>query len=106
VSYLTRRQATQYLRDKGLRVSDSRLGWMARKGTGPQFRYLGLHPVYTAADLDTWLETRKAGGRLEAFLQVKRLPLGPLTRTSHPRGPRPRRRRNQPASDLTPSPPT
>src|SRR5215510_13143525 len=100
MDYLTRKQATAYLRKKGLRVADSRLGWMARKGTGPQFRYLGLHPVYTGADLDTWIETRKAGGRLEAFLQVKRLPLGPLTRTSRPRGPR--RPRKHPPPSLSP----
>src|SRR5262245_57875105 len=83
VKYLTRKQATAYLREKDLPVADSHFG------TGPQFRYLGAHPVYTAANLDAWIETRrKAGGRLEAFLQVKRLRLGPLTRTSTQRRPR------------------
>jgi hypothetical protein len=87
--YLTRKQATVYLRKKGLHITDSHLGWGARVGTGPQFRYLGTHPVYTEADLDAWIETRrKAGGRLEAFLQIKRLRLGPLTRTSTQRRPR------------------
>jgi hypothetical protein len=87
--YLTRKQATAYLRKKGLHLADSHLGWGAKAGTCPQFRYLGTHPVYTAKDLDAWIETRrKAGGRLEAFLQIKRLRLGPLTRTSTQRRPR------------------
>ena len=107
MKYLTRKQATEYLRErdvtvgKGLTVhpvSDGYLRSVAAAGTGPQFRYLGLHPVYTKEDLDAWIEARR-GSRLEAFLQHKRLPLGPLTRTSRPRGPR--RRRKQPASDST-----
>jgi hypothetical protein len=107
VKYLTRKQATEYLRErdvtvgKGLTVhpvSDGYLRSVAAAGTGPQFRYLGLHPVYTKEDLDAWIEARR-GSRLEAFLQHKRLPLGPLTRTSRTRGPR--RRRKQPASDST-----
>jgi len=107
VNYLTRKQATEYLREqgvtvgkgsKGRTVADGYLGYAAVAGIGPQFRYLGLHPVYTKEDLDAWIEARR-GSRLEAFLQHKRLPLGPLTRTSRPRGPR--RRRKQPASDST-----
>jgi len=46
VKYLTRKQATAYLREKDLPVADSHLAHVARVGTGPQFRYLGLHPVY------------------------------------------------------------
>jgi len=96
VKYLTRKQATAYLREKDLSVADSHLAHVARVGTGPQFRYLGAHPVYTAADLDAWIETRrKAGGRLEAFLQVKRLRLGTLTRTSTQRRPRTPRERTR-----------
>jgi hypothetical protein len=85
--YLTRRQATAYLDKKGETVSGSYLATAATSGTGPLFRYLGTHPVYTAKDLDAWIETRKRS-RLEAFLQFSRLRLGPLTRTSHPRRPR------------------
>src|SRR6516225_5846151 len=70
VERLTRKQATAYLRKKGLHLADSHLGWGAKAGTGPRFRYLGTHPVYTAKDLDAWIETRrKAGGRLEAFFR-------------------------------------
>ena len=98
MKYLTRKQATAYLHENGVTVADSYLAQGARLGTGPQFRYLGLHPVYTEADLDAWIKTRReAGGRLEAFLQIKRLQLGPLTRTSTQRRPR-----KQPASDLSP----
>ena len=96
MKYLTRKQATEYLRERGVTVgkgvtvhpvSNGYLRSVAAAGTGPQFRYLGLHPVYTKEDLDAWIEARR-GSRLEAFLQHKRLPLGPLTRTSRPRRPR------------------
>src|SRR5262249_23457105 len=76
MKYLTRKQATAYLRENGITVSDSYLGWGARVGTGPQFRYLGKHPVYTKRDLSAWSEARKAGA-LEAFLQRTRLRPGP-----------------------------
>jgi len=112
VNYLTRKQATEYLREqgvtvgkgsKGRTVADGYLGYAAVAGIGPQFRYLGLHPVYTKEDLDAWIATRR-GSHLEAFLQLKRLRLGPPTHTSRPRRPRrPRRRRSQPASDSTAS---
>ena len=104
MKYLTRKQATAYLHENGVTVADSYLAQGARLGTGPQFRYLGLHPVYTEADLDAWIEARKAaGGVLEAFLQREHLRLGPPTRTarrdpgrSHP-GPR----RKRTASDFS-----
>ena len=99
MKYLTRKQATAYLRENGITVSDSYLGWGARVGTGPQFRYLGKHPVYTKRDLSAWSEARKAGV-LEAFLQRTRLRLGPPTRTARhypARGPR----RKRTASDLS-----
>ena len=102
LKYMTRREATGYLRENGIAVCDGYLAQGARLGTGPQFRYLGLHPVYTQADLDAWIEARKAGV-LEAFLQREHLRLGPPTRTarrspgrSHP-GPR----RKRTASDLS-----
>src|SRR5262249_45828422 len=76
MKYLTRKQATAYLRENGITVSDSYLGWGARVATGPQFRYLGKHPVYPKRDLSAWSEARKAGV-LEAFLQRTRLRLGP-----------------------------
>jgi hypothetical protein len=98
--FLTRKQATEYLREKGEPIADGYLGWAAVAGTGPLFRYRGLHPVYTEADLDAWHEARREGC-LEAFLQFKRLPLGQPTRTA-----RKRRRRKQTTADLTPSPPT
>ena len=99
MKYLTRKQATEYLRERGVTVgkgvtvhpvSNGYLRSVAAAGTGPQFRYLGLHPVYTKEDLDAWIEARR-GSRLEAFLQHKRLPLGQPTRTSRRR----RRRRKQ-----------
>jgi hypothetical protein len=95
MKYLTRKQAAEYLREKGetvrgVPVKDGYLRYAARAGIGPQFRYRGLHPVYTEADLDAWIEARREGC-LEAFLQFKHLPLGQPTRTC-----RRRRRRKQP----------
>src|SRR5215831_15942027 len=78
MKYLTRKQATAYLHENGVTVADSYLAQGARLGTGPQFRYLGLHPVYTKVDLDAWIEAKKAGV-LEAFLQRNRC------RSAHPR---------------------
>src|SRR5262249_23624782 len=94
--YLTRRRATAYLRANGITVADSYLGCAACDGFGPQFRYLGKHPVYLKADLDAWIKIRK-GSRLDAFLWVqgKRLRLGPPTRST-----RKNRRRKQSNSDL------
>src|SRR5262245_38521953 len=107
MKYFTRRQARAYLHENGVTVSDSYLSQGARLGTGPQFRYLGLHPVYTKKDLDTWIKARKAGA-LEAFLQRNRLPLGPPTRTARhdPARSHPGPRRKRTASALTSSPPT
>ena len=102
MKYLTRKQATVYLRKRGLSLADSYLAQGARLGTGPQFRYLGKHPVYTAGDLDAWIEARKAGV-LEAFLQRNRLPLGPPTRTARrdPTRSHPGPRRKRTASDFS-----
>jgi len=96
MKYLTRKQARAYLHEKGETVSGGYLGNAAANGTGPEFRYLGSHPVYTKKDLDAWIEARKRSC-LEAFLQRGHLRLGPPTRTSrrcpgrsHP-GSRPKR---------------
>ena len=105
MKYLTRRQATAYLRDNGITIADSYLAQGARLGTGPQFRYLGKHPVYTKRGLDAWIEAKKAGV-LEAFLQRQRLRLGPPTRTARRDPGRSHPRRKRTASDLTSSPPT
>jgi len=43
MKYLTRKQARAYLRENGVTVSDGYLAQGARLGTGPRFRYLGLH---------------------------------------------------------------
>ena len=103
MKYLTRRQATGYLRENGITISDGYLAQGARLGSGPQFRYLGKHPVYTKADLDAWIEVKKTGV-LEAFLQRERLRLGPLTRTARRDPARSHPRRKRTASDLTSSP--
>ena len=102
MKYLTRKQATAHLRENGITISDSYLAQGARLSTGPQFRYLGKHPVYTEADLDTWIEARRAaGGVLGAFLQREHLRLGPLTRTARRDPARSHPRRKQSTSDIS-----
>jgi len=56
--YYGRRQATEYLRSKGLAIGDQYLTQQAGKGTGPLFRYSGKHPLYIESDLDDWIESR------------------------------------------------
>ena len=103
LKYMTRREATGYLRENGITISDGYLAQGARLGSGPQFRYLGKHPVYTAGDLNAWIEAKKAGV-LEAFLRREHLRLGPPTRTARrdPRRSHPRRKRTASALSLPP----
>jgi hypothetical protein len=58
MKYLTRKQATEYLRENGIIVGDGFLAHEAVTGEGPQFRYSGRHPLYTEPDLDAWIESR------------------------------------------------
>jgi hypothetical protein len=58
VQYLNRKQATTYLRERGIPCGDNFLAHQAVDGTGPEFRYSGKHPVYTEAALDEWIEAR------------------------------------------------
>jgi hypothetical protein len=54
--YLNRKQATDWLRNRGLNVGDYFLAREAVLGTGPQFRYSGRKPLYVEEDLAAWLE--------------------------------------------------
>jgi len=82
MKYLTRKEAAAYLRKHGLACGHLRLSHLAMTGEGPQFRYWGRFPIYTEDDLDAWIRARLDGAP---------------TRTT-----RPRRRREQPTSDLSP----
>jgi hypothetical protein len=57
VRYYSRRQATNYLREKGVPLGNNRLATLASDGSGagPRFRYAGKYPLYTEEDLDDWI---------------------------------------------------
>lgn len=59
VYYLRRDQAAQYIRDVwGIPCSPTWLAKLAVVGGGPVFRKAGRFPIYSAADLDAWAESR------------------------------------------------
>ena len=58
MAYLTDKSATEHIRKKGIPAGDNFLGKAASSGTGPTFRYSGRYRVYTAEDLDAWIEAR------------------------------------------------
>lgn len=56
---LRRTEASRYLREvHGVPVAPSTLAKLAVHGTGPIFRKLGAIPLYSPADLDTWIRSR------------------------------------------------
>ena len=87
MKYLTRKQATAYLRENGVTSGDFLLAHLAVTGEGPQFRYWGRRPIYSEQDLDAWIESRlsppvRSRRALEAQLSATdgEPPLGPPTR--------------------------
>ncbi len=59
VYYLRRDQAAQYIRDVwGIPCSPTWLAKLAVVGGGPVFRKAGRFPIYSAADLEAWAESR------------------------------------------------
>ena len=60
-TYLRRRQAAAYLRDKGARCSEKYLAKLACIGGGPVYRLYGRTPLYTAEDLDAYFRDRISG---------------------------------------------
>src|SRR5258705_12757039 len=91
VQYLNRKQATAYIRERGIPCGDNFLAHQAVDGTGPQFRYSGRHPIYVEEDLDAWIEARltapvRSPSEAAAALPSKSKepdfnpPLGPPTR--------------------------
>ena len=57
-SYLTRREAASYVKEKGLPCAASTLAKRATIGGGPSFRKFGRNVVYTPEALDAWIEAR------------------------------------------------
>jgi hypothetical protein len=57
-TYLTRRQAAEYLTKKGLPISWRTLQKLATTGGGPRYRLFGNKAVYLPAELDAWAEAK------------------------------------------------
>jgi hypothetical protein len=55
VEWLRESHAIEYLRGKGLPVSDTFLRDQNRKGQGPACRYLGVLKLYAPSELDRWV---------------------------------------------------
>lgn len=56
--YLTRAEAAGYLNERGLPITKNTLQKMATTGGGPVYRLFGTRTVYTASDLDAWVEQK------------------------------------------------
>jgi hypothetical protein len=54
-TYLTRAQATEYIRSKGYGIGAGYLPYIASKKQGPPYKYLGQTAIYLIADIDAYL---------------------------------------------------
>ena len=54
-SYLTRDQATAYIRSKGYTITDRYLQGLAVRRLGPPYTLFGPRAIYTTHDIDAWL---------------------------------------------------
>lgn len=57
-SYLTRDEASEYLKQHGLTVSPNTLQKYATVGGGPDYQIFGNKAVYTTVSLDRWVEEK------------------------------------------------
>lgn len=55
---MDRREAVQFLKDRGLITTHGTMQKYASIGGGPVFRKFGHRVVYFAADLEAWIESR------------------------------------------------
>jgi hypothetical protein len=53
--WLTERQATQYLIDKGLPIKKRYLKDQRARGKGPPCKYFGVHALFAPPELDRWI---------------------------------------------------
>ncbi len=60
---LTRREAADFLNERGYRVAPSTLAKYATVGGGPVFESFGRRPLYKPADLMAWVATKSTGPR-------------------------------------------
>ena len=60
---LGRREAAQFLTERGYRTAPATLAKLACIGGGPTFHSFGRKPLYREADLIAWAEARTTGPR-------------------------------------------
>lgn len=58
IAYLSRSQASEYLRSRGIACATSTLSKMVTVGGGPPVHHFGRTPLYLRQDLDLWIEKR------------------------------------------------
>lgn len=56
--YLTRIEASDYCKSRGVPVEKNTLQKYATIGGGPNYRKFGNRALYTEADLDSWIASR------------------------------------------------
>lgn len=61
--YLSRKQASAHLAERGLPVAAATLAKLAVVGGGPEFHKFGRFPRYTPEALDAWAATKLSGPR-------------------------------------------
>lgn len=54
----SRREAAQYLNNKGIPTTESTLATLASRGGGPAFSKFGARALYSADDLDAWVDAK------------------------------------------------
>lgn len=52
--------ATQHVRDRGIRLGDGGLKDLAHRGRGPRYVIVNGRALYTVADLDAWIAEQAA----------------------------------------------
>jgi hypothetical protein len=60
---LNRKDAAQYLTERGYKTAPTTLAKLACLGGGPSFRSFGRKPLYREADLLAWAHARTTGPR-------------------------------------------
>jgi hypothetical protein len=58
-----RKEAAQYLTERGFRTAPATLAKLACIGGGPAFQSFGRWPLYREADLLAWAQSRTTGPR-------------------------------------------
>lgn len=61
--YLTRIEASDYFKSRGVPVEKNTLQKYATIGGGPRYRLFGNRALYTEEDLDAWIESRMSAPR-------------------------------------------